>query len=983
MYHHNDDRSLMISISKLSSNTQKVVDYYKRDLRHVEQYYTQSSKTDGKWIGENALGLTDTVLMEDFRHALNGQDTNGHQLVGAGGEKGSHMSGWDMTFSAPKSVSLLWAVADLDTKDKIEKIQERAIESALKHAHDHYLNHGVRRAYKDENGVKQIHTERPSHLMTATFHHQTSRELDPNLHTHVLLANLAKREDGTFGALNIKEFYQHLKIMDGIYRAELAKGLQQDLTLGIERDRQFFSVSGVPKDLEKEFSKRREQILDAFTESEGVYNAKTAETMALMTRRDKEIINEAELQAHWNQSFQQHGFSIETLPRLDYSPVIESPKEVLERIGNQLTANDSTFTEITLKAMIANDYQGNGGVKEIEACFNEIDQHLISVGVDDHLQQRYTTVEMQQIEQHMYQKAKDLSSTHSHPVQHASIDRMIRNYTLNDEQHDSVMHVLQNRDLTTLQGMAGTGKSYAMNAVKDILEFAGYHVRGMAPTGIAAQNLQQGSGISSQTIDSFLCNSYDQLTAKDVVIVDEAGMIGSRKMNKLLSKIASSHAKVILIGDKKQLQSVDAGGAFRLISDTVGTSEMNQIMRQKTTWQREAVLDFANGNALDGLLKYHDHGKLIVAESESKIMTQLAHDFVDHYVTTTQRLAIGTYTNSDVTQLNKLIRDNLKEKGLLKNSVHMNVQSKKEISSQDFAVGDQIVLTKNSSYLNVKNGQIGTITHINNTIITVKTNTDVVNIDTTRYNHFQHAYALTIHKLQGGTIDQMYVKLNPLMSSESSYVAMSRQKNNAIIYASQKAFTGLDNYSQKKTNRSINKNQKMKELLHLMDKTLSKSSIKDTSLDYEVTDYKPKKNKIEPPLTPYISEEIRDISTELKTETNPQKQRELLSKLVLLPLASEHIFKNPMETCSFKHMAISALKLTLIKPVIIQEITQEIDKLPLGVTPILTSEEKKKQHTQITQLKQQLNLMMSIQSPDNIHHHQIKNQPHHTMDQSL
>jgi ATP-dependent exoDNAse (exonuclease V) alpha subunit len=208
-----------------------------------------------------------------------------------------------------------------------------------------------------------------------------------------------------------------------------------------------------------------------------------------------------------------------------------------------------------------------------------------------------------------------------HPQQSGDLQQPVRGATfactiskhpeLSSEQREAVRQMTSARDIEVLAGLAGTGKSAAVAAAKDVWDASGYRVRGAALSGIAAENLEKSSGVESRTLASWELswkNGRDGVSNRDVFVIDEAGMVGSRQMARVLTKLHEVGAKAVLIGDAEQLQPIEAGAAFRAIAERIGYQELTAIRRQQAQWQREASRDFARGDAGVALASYQEHG---------------------------------------------------------------------------------------------------------------------------------------------------------------------------------------------------------------------------------------------------------------------------------------------------------------------------------------------------------------------------------------
>lgn len=276
--------------------------------------------------------------------------------------------------------------------------------------------------------------------------------------------------------------------------------------------------------------------------------------------------------------------------------IIADPSVALDAITHQ----QSTFTRRDM-AMFA--HRHSDGIDQ----FNEVmgamrgSPDLVELGQDASGNDRFTTREMIEAEQRLHRAAEMMAERERHEVNDTEREAALaraeqRGLVLSGEQADALAHVTDGRDLGIVVGYAGTGKSAMLGVAREAWEASGYEVRGVALSGIAAENLESGSGIASRTIASMehgWKNGRDMLTSRDVLIIDEAGMVGTRQLERVLSHAAGAGAKVVLVGDPQQLQSIEAGAAFRSIHDRHGGVEIHEVRRQHEDWQRDATRDLA------------------------------------------------------------------------------------------------------------------------------------------------------------------------------------------------------------------------------------------------------------------------------------------------------------------------------------------------------------------------------------------------------
>jgi Ti-type conjugative transfer relaxase TraA len=433
-----------------------------------------------------------------------------------------------------------------------------------------------------------------------------------------------------------------------------------------------------------------------------------------------------------------------------------------------------------------------------EKQFNQVKKALMSspelmeVGEDETGKKRYTTKTMVQDEKEMLSRAEKLDESSSHDVDPAFIDQTIATHTMTREQEEGFRHLTQGEDIAVLIGRAGTGKSYTLAAVREAYESQGFTVRGIALSGIAAESLQQQSGIEATTIYSQLKNwenGRDLLTAKDILVVDEAGIVGTRQMHAIINHVSETDAKVILVGDNEQLPPIEAGGAFRAIIERTGYFELASIQRQKEDWQKEAtaLLSGDSNKVAAALQNYSDRGNILchptLDEAKAQLIAQWAQQVTRHPEKSSLILA---YTNQDVFELNAKARDYLKATGKVA-ATEYPVQT--ERGPRQFSEGDRIIFLRNEKSMNVKNGSLGSVMKMNGRSMTVRLDTGpVVAFDTSKYRDLDYGYAATIHKTQGTTVDRSFVLATPNFDKNTTYVSLSRHRDDVTLYYSKDTF---------------------------------------------------------------------------------------------------------------------------------------------------------------------------------------------------
>ena len=323
-----------------------------------------------------------------------------------------------------------------------------------------------------------------------------------------------------------------------------------------------------------------------------------------------------------------------------------------------------------------------------------------------------------------------------------------------------------------------------LDNARDTWERKGYQVLGASLAGKAAKGLEDGAGVKSDTIHKTLFEIEKgnlKLTPKSILVIDEAGMVGTRQMSALLNEAKKAKAQLILVGDEKQLQPIDAGNPFKAIGERMkdaDRTELTNVIRQKDDWAREAVRDFAKGEADKGLKAFLDRDLLTVSETRTDAMKEIVRDWKAETIRFQDSLMLAG-TRAEVSKLNQLAQTERLSNGEL---------GKKpiEISGNFVHKNDRVLFTKNNRIYQVRNGELGTVTSIDNESRTVVIETDdkrYVKIAIQDYDNLQLGYAVTTHKAQGITVDKAFILAGGVMQDrELSYVQMSRSREQTKIY---------------------------------------------------------------------------------------------------------------------------------------------------------------------------------------------------------
>ncbi|MDC7694422.1 Ti-type conjugative transfer relaxase TraA [Asticcacaulis sp. DXS10W] len=514
----------------------------------------------------------------------------------------------------------------------------------------------------------------------------------------------------------------------------------------------------------------------------------------------------------------------------------QNPNQVLTLITGEKSVFDRKDIARTLHRYINED------ASEYQSLFTKVmaSDELVRLaeGPDG---TRYSTRELVELETRMASHVEAMAQRTDHVVADRHIDRAIarqdeairrsasaglpedisaterarrlRDVGMSGEQKDAVRHITGDAQIAVVVGFAGAGKSTLLSAAKEAWEAQGYTVHGAALAGKAVASLEESAGIEGRTLASWDTRwkmGTSELGPRDVLVIDEAGMIGSRQMDRFVSEAERTGAKLVLVGDHEQLQAIGAGAPFRAIAEQVGYASVEDIRRQRSDWQKDASKAFATQRTGQGLAAYINHGHVHLKADQNEATTALVRDYVNDVEARPEgSRAAMAHRRVDVRELNDGIREELKVRGHLKGE---DVTFSTDDGERHFTEGDRLVFLQNDREMGVKNGTLGTVERIENGRITVRPDDSqkTVEINTREYKAFDHGYATTIHKTQGATVDRAYVLASDTMDRHMTYVSMTRHRDEATLYAGQDQF---DNHRD-------------------LTRSLSRSGAKETVLDY-------------------------------------------------------------------------------------------------------------------------------------------------------
>jgi conjugative relaxase-like TrwC/TraI family protein len=783
----------VLSIGKMVAGSQE---YYIRAVATGrEEYYTGSGESPGYWVGEGArrLGLDGEIAADDLRLVLAGVSPNGEILTAGRVDAAKRVTGFDLTWSAPKSVSLLYGLSDPVISGTVRAVHDDAVTQALGYLERHAFV--VRRG---AGGERQI----GSHgIVAAAFVHRTSRAGDPQLHTHVLVANVAEGKDGTWSAPDGRLIYHHARTAGFLYQAALRAGLGDDLGVRFGPIRRGMAeLDGVDPSLLRAFSTRRREI-EHLLSATGTHSARSAEVAALVTRRAKEVVTDQPvpgegLRARWLEQVRLlgRGGDLIDVGLLDHvvgqarwhAP---SPSELDElvrhTVGPQgVTAHHSAFERRDVVRALAEGLPRGAAVADVEILADRVLQRtevvaLPSIGRGAEL--RHTTLELLDTERALLETAQKARETRrglaSAPALRAALARF---HLLSDEQVTMVERLTRSgAGVDVVVGPAGTGKTLALAAARASWETSGLDVLGTSLSARAARNLEDGAGIESKTLARLLSGFESgsvELGPGHVVVVDEAGMVGTRDLARLIEVTDAADAKLVLVGDPRQLPEIEAGGTLAALVTRIGAAQLTENRRQVDHSERFALSALRQGRSEVALATYQRAGRVHTAPSLREAQVALVGSWTSAFEEGRDAVMLAV-ARQEVAVLNELARAELRRSGLLGPDVF-------EIGVSGFALGDRVVCLRNDRRLEVLNGMTGTVTRPLGAGLIVSTG-DGERFLPASYleaGHLDHGYALTVHKAQGLTVDRSYVLATEAMTKEAGYVALSRARAGSELF---------------------------------------------------------------------------------------------------------------------------------------------------------------------------------------------------------
>ncbi|ONF45975.1 MobF family relaxase [Methylobacterium radiotolerans] len=695
-----------------------------RETHNRDEYYVQDG--GGRWWTQGAAIVRHDapVVLESFRDLCAGVDpATGQPLVRGAGA--GHRAGWDLTLTAPKTVSLLWAAGDAEARARLEAIHAAAVEEALGFLCAEEL-------VEVRLGAGGHRREAPAGVMVGRFDHYTSRAGDPNCHTHCVLINAAVSKDKKPRTLEPERLYRWQLVVGSAYRAALAERLVREFGFGLRAAGQGqFEIAGIPDAVIEAFSKRSAAIEARVGGDRAAASGAQKEVAALATRGAKaDLPTGPALEARWRAEFTALAHdpwaavraasreptrepAVERGPEPAFDPPEIAGATPGARAASALFLHENVLTRRSLIERALDEAALQGlGLAAVQDKLAELERsgQLVRL-VQAEREACWTTPGIAAAEAALLRAADRPAAERILPA--PVVDAVLATATqLAEEQRAALRHVSGAAAVSILEAGAGTGKTTTAKALVEIARRAGLQVIGLAPSWVAADELGASTGIPAQAIARW---RHDQareagagLGTDTLVLVDEAGMVGTKDLAAILSAAEAGGARVVLLGDRRQLASVAGASALRAVTDVLGRhATLSEVRRQAVPWQRAASVLMARGEVETGLRAYARHGCIeLVAGApavQARALTLWSEARARHGA---DAVLMVTRRNRDAAELNRGARTLLRAEGALTGPDVEVVARDRENRPRalSLAVGDRVRFGESLTQHGIRNG---------------------------------------------------------------------------------------------------------------------------------------------------------------------------------------------------------------------------------------------------------------------------------------
>lgn len=725
-------------------------------------------------------------------------------------KKGGRGGAVDIQMSVPKSFSILMSLAPQESgvRDTLKTI--------MREAHRHALDFAFRASWFVTRRAGRF--EPVAACAIAGFQHYTSRADEPNGHSHNLTLKTALRSDGALCQLEPYILKRHLSALAAVARSyEIA--MLHEAGFRTEPRGRNYEICGVPEDLRAAFSTRRAQIEDGLRDlgRNSDENRAAAQFVAFETRPEKSGRTEHQLQQTWQAVMRDAGWTPDALLASTRAAAAEQTLETapsLERVVREaldsLTEHEAVFDRPKLLRAVFETTQHFGF--DPDAVVSCVEKHVVAVAAPGQLPV-YTTPGMRRAEETLLKMVLDSSVQlktgklrHDMPTTGSDPDDTV---TLTDEQQAAVRHVTKsNNQLVVVSGRAGAGKSTAMRAARQIFETEGRRVWGTAASWQATNalretlNLPPNQCFATAALLAGIRKGTLALAPGDVLLLDEAGMLGTRDFLDLLTKCRDKQVKLVALGDENQLKPVAAGAPFQLLQRVLPLKRIDTIQRQHVGEMRFATAMLSRGNVSSGLGYYDDESSIGWCKTADDAIRAAVAAYCEHRLTCPNETRVLLVDwNRDARRVNEAVRDRLRAAGEIeKSEVYIDALGrggdKSTVIRLPISVGDTLIFGETLQIQGaiVRNGDLGTVAAIDmasaKPVFTIALRdgqtfqatadnmigTRAADDKRPRLPMLQHGYALTAHAAQGLTVDACYDVSLRQRGVESTYVCGSRHR---------------------------------------------------------------------------------------------------------------------------------------------------------------------------------------------------------------
>ncbi len=778
-------------------------------------------KSPSKWNGRLAARMNiegRTVTQKHLENVLEGFSPSGREKLSHNAGKDSRKKlGYDCPLTVPKSVSVLYSQSSPEMQEKIMQALHEANREAIRYLEE---NVAVR------TGKSSSYSGKCEGLAVASIIHPENRGGEPHIHIHNAIAAMAATKDengkSRVASLDESELFRHFRTAGAVADCAMARALA-NLGVVIGKPEGYgFRIADVPVEVEKALSKRGEEITD-----HQVKTGKSRDQAQKDTKGTKQERTVAELDGEWAKKAKETGWGHNEAAAC-FGRTVRTEAEVEAALKasvgetlDELARSKGIFTRDELARAVAIRAAADGGLTRtrLDAVTLDImqDARLVALGQQQRTQggargtkqnfsagadEVFTTARVLRTECDILKSFADGKGDRRHIIPPdkaasavAEFERMKsrelgKPVSLKKEQRDLLEYLATCGRQALIEGDPGTGKTFSMEAAKGMLQAAGYtRFEGTAIAATAAEGLGQEAKLdSSGSIASLLIRMEKGLVkddAKTAVIVDEAAMADPFAVRAIQRYF--KEAKIVFLGDPKQLQSIEGGGWMRGLIAAHGGARLQEITRQKNDWHVEAIKNIGEGRGDLALNTFEEKGLLTFHEDESKSLSACVSAYLADTAGGKDKSMIAA-SNYETAQLNRIAHDALSKAGKIGPSHAVIVAKKEDFAERLIGAGERLVITKNDRILDIKNGDCCTVETIEpngrgdgfRIAMTMDKDGRRVEIDTAAFAHVEQSYARTNHKLQGKTLaEHAYVHIGNASQTlrEFWYVAASRSKD--------------------------------------------------------------------------------------------------------------------------------------------------------------------------------------------------------------